>query len=207
MEHILLVDDEVRILHSLKLALYKEKYNLHFANCAEDALNIVKRHEIAVIVSDHKMPGTKGVDLLTEIRRIRPRTIRILLTGECDQVCTIDSINKAHVYLYINKPFSGKDMRKILNDALNKYHEGRVLNEVTKGKLELNEAIQMISIDTINSENEFILQKGLIPGMKLITDIKDDEGRLIAKAGHILTRRDLQIMKSYPITDRVAIKR
>ena len=207
MEHILLIDDEVRVLHALKLALFKEKYKLHFANNAEDAMHIVRKHEIAVIVSDHKMPGKNGVDLLADVRKISPNIIRILLTGECDQVCTIDSINKAHVYLYINKPFSGREMRKILNDAICKYHEARIITEQINGDFNLEEAAQTYSINKIELENDYHLLNKLVPGMQLKKDLKDDEGRLIAKAGHPISTRDLQIIRGYTITDRVAISK
>ena len=207
MEHILLIDDEVSILHSLKLSLVKENYKLHFANCASEALSIVKKHDIAVVVSDHQMPGKNGVDLLAEIRDLRPDIIRILLTGECDSVCTIDSINKAHVYLFLSKPFAGREMRKVLKDAVGKYHEGKIIRQVESGNLQISEAIQRFAIDKIHSENEFHLLRNLIPGMKVVSDVFDDKGRLIVKAGHILSRRDIKIMGCYSITDRVAITR
>lgn len=207
MEHILLIDDELSVLNTLKLSLFKENYKLHFANCAEEALNVLKKHDVAVIVSDHQMPGKNGVDLLTEIRQLRPDTIRILLTGDCDSVCIIDSINKAHVYLFLSKPVAGKEIRKIIKDAVDKYHEGKIIKQVEDGNLKISEAIQRFSIDKIHSENEFHLSRHLTPGMKIVSDVFDEKGRLIVKAGHVLSRRDIKIMASYPITDRVAITR
>ncbi|MFN3562794.1 MAG: response regulator, partial [Chloroherpetonaceae bacterium] len=75
---ILFVDDEKPILSSLAFS-FEDDYDVLTAQSAEEALNIIKTRRIAVIVSDHRMPGMQGAELLSKVKEISPMTMRILL--------------------------------------------------------------------------------------------------------------------------------
>ncbi|HET9651494.1 MAG TPA: protein kinase, partial [Usitatibacter sp.] len=87
---VLFVDDEERILAGLR-ALFRHEYNVFISDTPEDALTLVKRHDIQVIVSDQRMPGMTGVEVLRRAKDMSPRTVRILLTGFSDLSAIIDS--------------------------------------------------------------------------------------------------------------------
>ena len=205
MDNILFIDDEQNILKSLRLIMFKEHYELFFADCATKALHILKDNDIAVIVSDHKMPGITGVELLTQVKKISPYSIRIMLTGECDRENTIKSINVAQVYKFINKPFAGKDLRGVIKNAVKKFHESRLIADLNNGNLNIIQAIQHFSLNKVQLTSEFIYFKHLLPGMTLQADLVSDDGVLLAKKGHVLSMHDIKAIHPYPISNKIAI--
>lgn len=119
---LLLLDDEERILSSLK-TLFKSQYEVYTATCGTDALEILKQKEIAIVISDQRMPVMTGIEFLREAKEVSPNTIRILLTGFSDLQAIIGSINEGEVYRYLNKPWSNKDILNVVSDAVEVYNE------------------------------------------------------------------------------------
>jgi len=113
---ILLVDDEPRITSSLR-ALFRRNYNVHTANSGKEALAVLEKHSIDVLVSDQRMPEMQGSELLAIVSRKYPQTMRILLTGFMDRQAIVDSINDGEVYRFVNKPWDIDDIRKTVADA------------------------------------------------------------------------------------------
>jgi response regulator RpfG family c-di-GMP phosphodiesterase len=83
---VLLVDDEAHILSALQRTLRKEPYDVLTARGAAEALALLASREVAVLVSDQKMPGASGIELLREAAARHPRTRRVLLTGWPEEV-------------------------------------------------------------------------------------------------------------------------
>ncbi len=113
---ILFVDDEERILSALR-ALFRAKYHVFTATDGEQALEFVRRFPIQVIVSDQRMPGMSGVELLREVRKESPETVRILLTGYSDLAAIVGSINDGEVYQFISKPWNNQDLSEVVAEA------------------------------------------------------------------------------------------
>lgn len=107
--NILFVDDEPMILSSLNM-LFKSKYKVYLAENGFDALEIIKSVQIKVIVSDQRMPGMLGHELLRQVKEISPNTVRMLLTGYSDLDAIIGSVNAGEVFRFINKPWQGEFM-------------------------------------------------------------------------------------------------
>jgi adenylate cyclase len=78
---LLLVDDEPRILSALRRSLRREPYEILTAETCAEALRLVDAHPVDLVLSDHKMPGTTGLQLLAQIVARRPQVIRMLITG------------------------------------------------------------------------------------------------------------------------------
>src|SRR5437899_375939 len=114
---VLFVDDEPRILISLR-ALFRNDYEVFTADNGTTALSILRERDIDVIVSDQRMPGVTGVDLLREARKVRSRAIRMLLTGYSDLSAIVGSVNDGEVFRFINKPWSNADLRATLHAAV-----------------------------------------------------------------------------------------
>jgi len=100
---LLFVDDEERVLNSMRI-MFRRECILHLAKNGKDALEIIRNNDIDVVIADHKMPQMTGVELLTQVREISPRTVRILLTGYAELDAVEGSINEGEVFRFLTKP-------------------------------------------------------------------------------------------------------
>ncbi len=114
---ILFVDDEPRILVALK-ALFRNSYQVFTANCGADAVALLREQDIDVIVSDQRMPAMTGVEVLRTARELRPRAIRVLLTGYSDLSAILGAINDGEIFRFINKPWSNNELRETIAAAV-----------------------------------------------------------------------------------------
>lgn len=117
---LLIVDDEKEILRSLTLT-FTENYEVFTASSGAEALEIIKQQDIALIITDQRMPQMTGVELLEKVIQINPRIIRIILTGYTDTAALIQAINQGHIYQYITKPWERQELRLIVQRALETY--------------------------------------------------------------------------------------
>ena len=113
---LLLVDDEERILRSLAM-LFRPHYDLRATTDAHEALRIVERETIHVIVSDQKMPLMRGADLLKQVKEKSPNTMRLLLTGYSELDAVVDSVNEGEIFRFLNKPWDAADLRATVEQA------------------------------------------------------------------------------------------
>ncbi|MCK5717508.1 MAG: response regulator [Thiomargarita sp.] len=114
---ILFVDDEERILRSLKV-LFKSSYNVHITTNGNDALDIIKQNTVHVIVSDQRMPEMLGVDLLHQVKEYSPNTVRLLLTGYSELGAIVSSVNKGEIFRYIKKPWDNDNIQSVVHQAV-----------------------------------------------------------------------------------------
>ncbi len=113
---ILFVDDEERIVNLLRL-MFRGTYEVFTATSGAQALEIVRSQDIQVIVSDQRMPGMPGIELLDHVRRESPATVRMLLTGYSDLAAIVGSVNQGEVFRFLNKPWQQEEMRAALAEA------------------------------------------------------------------------------------------
>ena len=113
---ILFVDDEKQILVSLR-ALFRLQYHVLTATSGAEALDIIRKEHIDVIVSDQRMPQMLGHELLREVKMISPNTMRLLLTGYSDQAAIMHSINEGEVFRFIAKPWNNTELRATIDSA------------------------------------------------------------------------------------------
>lgn len=111
--NVMFVDDEKRVLTSMR-ALFRRDYNVHLANSGVEALELLERQEMDVIVSDQRMPGMTGVDVLKACKVRAPRAMRILLTGYADKDAIAASINEGEVFRYLTKPCARETLKETL---------------------------------------------------------------------------------------------
>ena len=100
---VLFVDDEKRVLNSMR-GLFRREYELYLTTDGAEAVELVAKHDIDVIVADQRMPGLTGVEVLGKVREASPRTVRILLTGYADPEAIEGSINIGEVFRFLSKP-------------------------------------------------------------------------------------------------------
>lgn len=117
---ILLVDDEEANVRLLRRVL-SDEYDTVEALSGQDGLNLLKEHDISLIITDQRMPGMTGVQLLKESLAVRPEAMRILLTGYTDVQALIDAINSGHVYKYVPKPWDRDELKVTVKRAIETY--------------------------------------------------------------------------------------
>ncbi|HQI79948.1 MAG TPA: response regulator [Deltaproteobacteria bacterium] len=129
-EEILFVDDESYILDIAQQIFADRGMDILTAGSPQAALDIVKGHEIAVLVSDNHMPGMRGIDLLSRVKVISPDTVKILMTGFADLETALEAINRVEVYRFLVKPWENSQLVAIVVDALERY---RLVKSILRG--------------------------------------------------------------------------
>jgi HD-like signal output (HDOD) protein len=111
---ILFVDDEPNILDGLRRMLrsMRKEFELCFAESGKEALELMNKNEFDVVVSDMRMPGMNGSELMSEIQRRHPHSIRIMLTGQADEESILQTIGIVHQFLA--KPCDPEKLKNIL---------------------------------------------------------------------------------------------
>ncbi len=117
---ILLVDDEPDILDSLKELLEAAVPNLEvmIASNGQEALEILGKHPIKILVTDYKMPGMNGMDLLREAKQKAPNVPRVLMTAFPDLQIAIEAINEAAIQNFFTKPLDPDEVVGVLTAML-----------------------------------------------------------------------------------------
>ena len=119
---ILIVDDEEDFAGALAERLTIREYDVHTSFTGQDALAKVKEHNYDIVILDVKMPGTNGIDVLKEIKNIKPLTEVIMLTGNATVETAIEGM-KLGAYDYLMKPCETDDLTEKINNAYRKKNE------------------------------------------------------------------------------------
>ena len=131
---LLLVDDESHVLSALQGLLQPDGYRILLARSAPEALEVLANNAVGVVMSDHRMPGQGGIELLTDVKALYPDTVRILLSGYADLRTITEAMNQGAVYKFFVKPWDDEQLRANVREA---FAHKAALDE----KRELNERI------------------------------------------------------------------
>jgi response regulator RpfG family c-di-GMP phosphodiesterase len=115
---ILCIDDEPNILASLVRVCRPHGYVVTTATSGDDALAMLEREPVDIVISDMRMPGMDGTAVLEQVRARWPDTVRLLLTGHSDIDATIGAINRGEIHRYIGKPWNEAELLLIVRQAL-----------------------------------------------------------------------------------------
>ncbi len=141
--NVVILDDENNILHSLERVLHREEFGVFTTVDYKEAMDVIGKENIKVVVSDHRMPGISGVDFLEKAKVKKPSALRILLTGFADIKVAEDAINKDQVYRFMNKPWNDEDLKATLRQAVHKFdlieHNKHLVGEIKTRNEELME--------------------------------------------------------------------
>ncbi len=165
---ILFVDDEERILNSLR-ALFRRQYDVTVTVDGYHALELLKREHFHLLVSDQRMPAMLGVDLLQQARSLSPNTVRILLTGFADLAAIVGSVNEGEVYRYINKPWNNEELQEIISGAVSVGEElaGVKKSPAEKAVASVTSVTSMAAVHTHPHTR--------LTGRPLVIEVPDDE--------------------------------
>jgi len=149
-EKILLVDDDNSILDGYRRSLSRE-FTMETAVGGQQAVQLVANTgPYAVVVSDMRMPGMDGIQLLSKIKALSPDTIRVMLTGNADTDTAVNAINEGSIFRFLNKPCSKEVMAKTLTAALVQHRlvnaEKQLLEQTLSGSMQvLTEVLSLVN--------------------------------------------------------------
>ena len=137
-EHVLLVEDEVGVANGLKMVLSEKGYGVDVAMTGLDALKLFKDTCFDLVVSDLRLPDIDGMDVIKAIKKVRPETKVVIITGYPSVSTAVESA-KIGVSDYLRKPFTEDDFLAAVGEALRKREEEgaseRFLTETKEGRL------------------------------------------------------------------------
>src|ERR1700679_3593178 len=117
---ILVVDDEQDNLDAFRFN-FRKTFDIVTATSGPEALEILDSKQVAVVITDQRMPKMTGVELLREVRVRHPAAVGLILTAFTDVDVLIEAINLGQIYRYITKPWDAKEVRGVLQYAIERY--------------------------------------------------------------------------------------
>ena len=156
---IMLVDDEPANLRTLE-RLFRQDYQVVTAPSGAEAITLLEQHDVALLISDQRMPGMTGIELMTKTVALRPQMVKILLTGYTDVGALIQALNSGLVYRYMNKPWNNDELRLTVSRALEHYevikskHLLGMENERLRARLQVIMDLAAEELELVNKEKE-----------------------------------------------------
>jgi putative nucleotidyltransferase with HDIG domain len=133
----MIVDDEPANLRLLE-RLFRRDYHVITASSGAEALDLLRQHDVSLLLTDQRMPGMTGIELLKRTADMRPHMVRIVITGYTDVASLVEAINCGQVYKYVPKPWNNDELRVTVERAIEHY-------KVNKSRYELEEANRRLS--------------------------------------------------------------
>jgi DNA-binding NtrC family response regulator len=121
---ILIVDDEPANLRTLA-RLFRDQYQVLTAGSGVEALELLDQHDVALLITDQRMPEMTGIELLKKTVSLRPRMVRMILTGYTDVEALVEAINCGAVYRYVTKPWNNDELRLTVKRALEHFETNK----------------------------------------------------------------------------------
>ena len=118
---VLFVDDEINILSSLRRGLLEEEYNCYFAESGIRAMEYLEQKKIQVLITDMRMPGMNGLELLKHVEANYPSVVKLVLSGYTQLPQVLATINQVDIFNFITKPWSIDELIVIIRKALDYY--------------------------------------------------------------------------------------
>jgi len=153
---LVVVDDEEQILMSIRSLLRREGFNMHFFSSGAEALEFLNKNNANIILTDMRMPGISGVELLEKSMLLCPEAIRIIISGYEEKSIILDALSKGYARQYIMKPWDDTLLKRIIIDSMelqNKARKNKLMqilssfNKVPSPPVLYNKLIDMLNND------------------------------------------------------------
>ena len=144
---VLFVDDEEKILNSLKRGLVDEPYSTMFANSSKEALEIIKQNDVHVLITDMCMPEIGGLELIRTVKERYPHIIRMVLSGYAEINTLLSAINQGEIFRFISKPWDfDEELKNTIHQAIEFYdlrrERDRLIEELKQARDQLEEKVE-----------------------------------------------------------------
>ena len=169
---LLIVDDEPEVLASLR-SLFRREYKVLTAERADQALDILRLGtDVHVVITDQRMPGMTGTELLARVREEFPDVIRLMMTGYADVNSVVNAVNEGNVYRYIGKPWDPDELAAVIRDA---FRQHRMISERRTLLRELEEANRLKASFITLASHEFNTPLNIVQGMLRLAQSKNND--------------------------------
>jgi response regulator RpfG family c-di-GMP phosphodiesterase len=155
---ILIVDDEPVVLDALRLTLEREHYRVIACSNPQKALAVLEEQDVAVIISDQKMPEMPGHEFLIQSRRLRPQASRILITAVLSLPTVIDGINKGEIFRFVAKPWLREELLATVRNAVQR-NDLIMHNEALQAQTQQLNAQLMVANSELQQQLQDLEQK------------------------------------------------
>ncbi len=164
---LLIVDDELPNLRLLE-RLFRRDYNCLTASSGAEAIKLLEQHDVAVVITDQRMPQMTGIELLRQTADLRPHMVRILLTGYMDVEALVEALNSGLVNTYLSKPWSNEDLKRRIARAIEHYERNKTRNTLVLTNQRLTERLTQITLDfvqvlgeTLKAQDQYTYDHGI----------------------------------------------
>ncbi len=121
---IVCVDDDESMLAAVSRTLRRDPaFEVRASTSVAQVIDWIQNDQVAVLVSDYEMPEMTGAQLAGIAKRLKPETVRILLTGRRTLDTAIDGINQGEIFRFLNKPFEDKQLRQAVHEGVQRNAE------------------------------------------------------------------------------------
>lgn len=118
---VLVVDDEPDVIETLRELLRRE-FEVLGTTDPDEALALLAERDVALVLTDQRMPKRSGVELLARAAALSPQTVRVLFTGYSDIDAVIRAVNQGRIYRYVAKPWRPEELLEIVRESTRDYH-------------------------------------------------------------------------------------
>ena len=208
-QKVLFVDDEPNVLQSIRRSLRKQ-FDLDTAEGGEAALQkLGEDGGFAVIVSDMRMPGMNGVELLSAAKKRWPDIVRVMLTGNADQQTAVDAVNHGDVFRFLNKPCDADALAKTVSAAMRQHElitaEKVVLEKTLRGSIKaLADVLSLANPEVFGRTTRYKSRISKLAGELGLDDVWQlESAAMLSQIGCVSLPGDLVLRKSQgePLTD------
>jgi len=173
---ILCVDDEIKILKSLEQILFK-RFEVDTALGGIEALDMIRKSRpYAVVVSDMRMPGMNGVELLVRVKQESPDTVRMLLTGQADMNDAMAAVNRGGIFRFLCKPCPSATIIESIEAAIEQHSLVTAEKQLLKGTLTsvVKVLTDLLAITSPRVFNHAARLRSVVERMMEISDERQD---------------------------------
>lgn len=192
---ILIVDDELSILNSLRRLFRPSGYEIVMAQGGDEAVDILETERFSMIISDQRMPGMTGAELLQRASEMRPEMIRIMLTGYSDIQAAMSAINEGKVYRFLSKPWDNEVLLDVVAEALAdldmKRQHAALQEEVRVKNLELKKLNESLEHKVMERTNEINMTLQLTESLN--EDLRRKNGVIVKAFAGLLDLRSRDV--------------
>ncbi|HEX4383195.1 MAG TPA: HD domain-containing phosphohydrolase, partial [Myxococcales bacterium] len=200
-ERLLVVDDELPILHVLQRTLEAAGYQVTACNDPHEALELLKQQPYQVLSADYMMPGMSGAEFLARARVIQPETLRILVTAANDFSAAVAAVNDGEIFRILSKPWNRVELLSCVRQALDTYalrEHNRQLGSIVQSQNE--------ELAALNKGLERLVEErtaNLLDGMVAVLDYRDTETQWHSRR---VARFTVRIARELGVTDQQELR-
>ena len=177
---LLIVDDDPNIIRALERQLRREEYTIYHADSGKSGLEILKKQDIGVVLSDFMMPEMDGIEFLKLVKQHKPHVVRVLLTAYGSTKNAMDAINETKIFGYLIKPWSSDILKETIQAAFQHYNLTRESEHFQRLTSEKNQQLSHmnVNLETLVRKRTFQLEEAIKEGVFMLSmaaEAKDDD--------------------------------